>query len=101
MCKVAPSLESTADTQPQLQPALLRLSAMISQYFIESLPFSLPDAFPTPPHSKHARSVRNRTPVFLSVALQKSRQQVQRLRHAPAIPVRVRCPNDLPTERRK
>jgi hypothetical protein len=26
-------LESTAETQPQLQPALLRLSAMISQYF--------------------------------------------------------------------
>ena len=25
--------ESTAETQPQLQPALLRLSAMISQYF--------------------------------------------------------------------
>jgi hypothetical protein len=26
-------LESTVATQPQLQPALLRLSAMISQYF--------------------------------------------------------------------
>src|SRR6266550_8508054 len=26
-------LQSTPDTQPQLQPALLRLSAMISQYF--------------------------------------------------------------------
>ena len=26
-------LESRAETQPQLQPALLRLSAMISQYF--------------------------------------------------------------------
>jgi hypothetical protein len=26
-------LESTVETQPQLQPALLRLSAMISQYF--------------------------------------------------------------------
>ena len=26
-------LECTAETQPQLQPALLRLSAMISQYF--------------------------------------------------------------------
>ena len=26
-------LESIAETQPQLQPALLRLSAMISQYF--------------------------------------------------------------------
>jgi hypothetical protein len=25
---------STVDTQPQLQPALLRLSAMISQYFM-------------------------------------------------------------------
>jgi len=29
---VRPS-ESMADTQPQLHPALLRLSAMISQYF--------------------------------------------------------------------
>src|SRR5262245_49188770 len=29
-------LESTADTQPQLQPALLRLSAMISVYFTHS-----------------------------------------------------------------
>jgi hypothetical protein len=26
-------LESIVETQPQLQPALLRLSAMISQYF--------------------------------------------------------------------
>jgi predicted restriction endonuclease len=26
-------LESTAETQPQLQPALLRLAAIISQYF--------------------------------------------------------------------
>jgi hypothetical protein len=26
-------LQSTPETQPQLQPALLRLSAMISQYF--------------------------------------------------------------------
>ena len=26
-------LESIAETQPQVQPALLRLSAMISQYF--------------------------------------------------------------------
>ena len=30
---VCPS-QSNADTQPQLQPALLRLSAIISQYFI-------------------------------------------------------------------
>ena len=30
-------LESIAETQPQLQPALLRLSAMISQYFMLSL----------------------------------------------------------------
>ena len=29
-------LESIAETQPQLQPALLSLSAMISQYFIQS-----------------------------------------------------------------
>jgi hypothetical protein len=29
-------LESTADTQPQLQPALLRLSAMISQFFTDT-----------------------------------------------------------------
>jgi len=27
-------LESTAETQPQLKPALLRLSAIISQYFM-------------------------------------------------------------------
>jgi len=31
--KIVRSLESTAETQPQLQPALLRLSAMISQCF--------------------------------------------------------------------
>jgi hypothetical protein len=30
-------LESIAETQPQLQPALLRLSAMISQYFTSFL----------------------------------------------------------------
>jgi quercetin dioxygenase-like cupin family protein len=29
--------ESTVETQPQLQPALLRLSAMISQYFMRDL----------------------------------------------------------------
>jgi hypothetical protein len=29
-------LESTADTQPQVQPALLRLSAIVSQHFIGS-----------------------------------------------------------------
>src|SRR4029453_18080303 len=35
-------LESIADTQPQLHPALLRLSAMISQYFTRSIgPFLL------------------------------------------------------------
>jgi len=32
--KIVCPLESTSDTQPQLQPALLRLSAMISQNFI-------------------------------------------------------------------
>src|SRR6266436_9927903 len=32
--QIVRQLESMADTQPQLQPALLRLSAMISQYFI-------------------------------------------------------------------
>src|SRR6266571_2511722 len=32
--KIVRPLESTAETQPQLQPALLRLSAMISQHFI-------------------------------------------------------------------
>jgi hypothetical protein len=36
------SLESMADTRPQLHPALLRLSAMISQYFTRRvLPFLL------------------------------------------------------------
>jgi len=39
---------SFTKAQPKLQPALLRLSAMISQYFIGSLPFSSPDEFPTP-----------------------------------------------------
>jgi hypothetical protein len=37
MCVCNPdrsSLVSIVETQPQLQPALLRLSAMISQYFI-------------------------------------------------------------------
>ena len=33
--RVRPS-ESTADTQPQLQPALLKLSAIISQYFVNA-----------------------------------------------------------------
>jgi hypothetical protein len=33
--KFRPS-QSNTDTQPQLQPALLRLSAMISQYFMRS-----------------------------------------------------------------
>jgi hypothetical protein len=32
--KIVRWLESTVETQPQLQPALLRLSAIISQYFI-------------------------------------------------------------------
>jgi hypothetical protein len=32
--KIVRPAESNADTQPQLQPALLRLSAMISQYFM-------------------------------------------------------------------
>jgi hypothetical protein len=35
------ALESTADTQPKLQPALLRLSAMISQYFRAMYPLCL------------------------------------------------------------
>src|SRR5207247_8731702 len=35
--KVVRPVESTRETQPQLQPALLRLSAMISQDFIRSL----------------------------------------------------------------
>jgi type IV pilus assembly protein PilM len=33
---------------PKLQPRFLRLRAIISQYFIGSLPFSSPDEFPTP-----------------------------------------------------
>jgi len=32
--KIVRPSESTADTQPQIHPALLRLSAMISQFFI-------------------------------------------------------------------
>jgi hypothetical protein len=42
-------LESTAETQPKLQPALLRLSAMISQYRFtrrDSCPFALHTAMP-------------------------------------------------------
>ena len=35
--KIVRPLESIAETQPQLQPALLRLSAMISQYFTRSI----------------------------------------------------------------
>src|SRR5438876_12123734 len=35
--KIVRSRESTAETQPQLQPALLRLSAMISQYFTRTI----------------------------------------------------------------
>jgi hypothetical protein len=35
-----------AETQPKLQPAFLRLSAIISQALIGLLPFSLPDEFP-------------------------------------------------------
>ena len=35
--KIVRQRESMAETQPQLQPALLRLSAMISQYFIGKL----------------------------------------------------------------
>jgi hypothetical protein len=40
--KIIRPLESTADTQPQLQPALLRLSAIISQYFMRDggVPFT-------------------------------------------------------------
>src|SRR6266550_6608682 len=34
-----PPLESTVATQPQLQPALSRLSAMISQYFTSRISF--------------------------------------------------------------
>jgi hypothetical protein len=44
---VRPS-ESTAETQPQLQPDLLSLSAMISQDLIASLPSSSPDESPRP-----------------------------------------------------
>jgi hypothetical protein len=36
-------LESIAETQPQLQPALLRLSATISQYFTRRMRFWLPN----------------------------------------------------------
>jgi hypothetical protein len=40
-------LRSRAEIQPQLRPALLRLSAMISKDFIGRRPISLPDGFPT------------------------------------------------------
>src|SRR6266487_9720 len=35
--KIVRPRESTAETQPQLQPALLRLSAIISQYFTRTI----------------------------------------------------------------
>ena len=59
--------ESTAETQPQLQPALLRLSAMISHYFMESLQFSSPDEFPTPRNLLGLRFSSAAEPPFLSV----------------------------------
>ena len=40
--------QSTPEAQPQLPAALVRLSAISSQDFIASLPFSTPDEFPTP-----------------------------------------------------
>ena len=40
--------EWRAEIQRKLHPALLSLSAIISQYFTESLPVSLPDEFPKP-----------------------------------------------------
>jgi hypothetical protein len=39
--QIARPLQSKIDTQPQLEPALLRLSAMISQYFTGLKPASL------------------------------------------------------------
>jgi hypothetical protein len=49
LARIVRPAESRVDTQPQLQPALLRLSAMISQYFTEwdcaSLIFSLSNHF--------------------------------------------------------
>ena len=39
-------LESIAETQPKLQPALLRLSAMISQYFNASTFSDCSERFP-------------------------------------------------------
>src|SRR4029077_1867143 len=41
-------LESMAETQPKLQPALLRLSAMISQSLTPLPQFLLSGEFPTP-----------------------------------------------------
>jgi hypothetical protein len=48
--KIVRPLESTVATQPQLQPALLRLSAMISQYFTrDSASFALHTAMTKEP----------------------------------------------------
>src|SRR6266404_7678514 len=43
-------LESTAETQPQLQPARLRLSAMISEYVIRHLSTQQVEIDPTGSH---------------------------------------------------
>jgi len=48
-------LESIAETQPKLQPALLRLSAIISQYFTKVRDFCLLWLLRTNPKRDFAR----------------------------------------------
>jgi hypothetical protein len=43
-----PTIHLRRCNNPRTSQAALSLSAMISQYFMESLPFSSPDEFPTP-----------------------------------------------------
>jgi hypothetical protein len=54
-------LESTAETQPQLQPALLRLLAMISQYFTAIHDFTRETEPCGPASGESARSATHRS----------------------------------------
>jgi hypothetical protein len=60
-------LESIAETQPQLQPVLLRLSAMISQYFI-TLSFALHTAATGGVSSKALRLPITRNNIITEIA---------------------------------
>jgi hypothetical protein len=103
--QVVRPLESTAGTQPQLQPALLRLSAMISQYFIYALRFRFSiraaqvepkiverDKRPAPVNSHRSRCL---APLFVqSRAYQMSVTLPARV---PALPLWIRIVSALAT----